>query len=257
MFTWVCSDCGGSVDVAHDTCPHCARPAAAEDEFEEQAGNGGTDDSSAIALVLSGEERDEPPEPTESQPSSAAAPEPIHEIPEPAPLDPLDADAAQAVPATRKPTALYVSPRHLLAFAAVLVLAVVAAVWLAGGGGLPGLRLEDPPEAVESLVEPFAIGVIGAVEVSAIRPYYDDQYQTHVKAFVANHSKQPQSVALGILLRVRQADSQGPPIASFDVVLAEPLPPNGGAEVDVPLAAMGSLQALPPWNELRVDVEPL
>lgn len=106
-----------------------------------------------------------------------------------------------------------------------------------------------------SPVETFAIGVRGPIEVSGIRPYYTDEYQMRVLAFVANHSKQERSVALRVYLRVREASRQAPPLASFDVVVGNPLAPNGGQEVDVDLQAMGSLQSLPPWDELRVDLE--
>ncbi len=147
-----------------------------------------------------------------------------------------------------------IAPRHLLGFVVVLGASVGVAFWLASGDRM---RLEDPPEAEEASVGTFAIGVSGPLEVSAVRPYYDDQFQTHVKAFVSNHSREPQSVALSVLLRVRQADRQSPPLASFRVVIPDPLPPNGGQEVDVPLAALGSLQAMPPWDDLRVDLEPL
>ena len=78
-----------------------------------------------------------------------------------------------------------------------------------------------------------------------------------MRAFVANHSNEPQSVAVQVLLRVRQASAQALPIATFEVIISDPLPPNGGQEIDVRLAAMGSLQSLPPWDEIRVDVEVL
>ena len=150
-------------------------------------------------------------------------------------------------------------PKHLLVFGAAVALAVcVAVVVSAGPGGLfSALRLEDPAETAVSPVETFAIGVRGPIEVSGIRPYYDDDFQTHVRAFVANHSREPQSVAVQVLLRVREASTQALPLATFQVVISDPLPPHGGKEVDVGLAAMGSLQSLPPWDEIRVDIEGL
>ena len=150
---------------------------------------------------------------------------------------------------------LHLQAWHYLVFAGGLAVAVLLAVWLSGG--LSGLRLEDPEESPESPVETFAIGVHGPIEVSAIRPYYDEEYQTHVRAFVANHSKQERSVAVRASLRVREASRQAPPLATFDVIISAPLPPNGGQEVDVQLRALGSLQSLPPWNQMRVDLEVL
>ena len=144
-------------------------------------------------------------------------------------------------------------------FAVALLLALIVAVWAAGDptGLFSGLALEDPEEMAVSPVETFSIGVQGVLEVSGIRPYYDEDFQTHVKAFVANHSNEPQSVALRVLLRVREASRQALPLATFNVIIPEPIGPNGGIEIDVVLHAMGSLQSLPPWEEMRVDVEPL
>ena len=154
---------------------------------------------------------------------------------------------------------LHLEKRHLVIFAVALLLAVLVAVWAAGDptGLFSGLGLENPEEMEVSPVETFSIGVQGAVEVSAIRPYYDEDFQTHVKAFVANHSSEPQSVALQVMLRVREASKQAPPLATFNVVIPDPIGPNGGTEIDVVLNAMGSLQSLPRWDEMRVDVEPL
>ena len=159
----------------------------------------------------------------------------------------------------RRRGAFEFQPKHLLVFGAAVALAVcIAFVVSAGPGGLfSALRLEDPAEMAVSPVETFAIGVRGPIEISGIRPYYDDDFQTHVRAFVANHSREAQSVAVQVLLRVREASLQAPPLATFQVVISDPLPPHGGKEVDVPLAAMGSLQSLPPWDEIRVDIEEL
>lgn len=154
---------------------------------------------------------------------------------------------------------MHLERRHYVMFAGALAAVILCVIWLSGGfaGVFSGLSLEDPEEAAESPVETFAIGVSGEIEVSGIRPYYDDEYRAHVRAFVANHSKEPQSVALKALLRVREASRRGPPLATFDVIVPNPLDPNAGVEVDVELAAMGSLQSLPRWDELRVDLEQL
>lgn len=160
---------------------------------------------------------------------------------------------------SRRRGAFELQTKHLLMFGAAVALAVCVAVVVSAGpdGLFSALRLEDPAEMAVSPVETFAIGVRGPIEVSGIRPYYDDDFQTHVRAFVANHSRDAQSVAVQVLLRVREASSQAPPLATFEVVISDPLPPHGGKEVDVRLAAMGSLQSLPPWDEIRVDIEAL
>ncbi len=236
MFTWVCPRCGGSVDVAKDVCPHCAARASAASSKAS-----GIQQALPVEAAL----------PSEPTPAEAA----------PAESTTADKPASEVVPGSRAKapaapnSAFNLNPRHLLIFAGALLVAILGAVWLAGGGIFSGLRFEDPNEMAESPVETFAIGVRGPIEVSGIRPYYDDEFQTHVRAFVANHSQQPQSVALSVLLRVRQASQQAPPLATFRVIVTDPLPPAGGQEIDVSLAAMGSLQSLPPWDEIRVDLE--
>ena len=167
----------------------------------------------------------------------------------------MAAQSEESETAVAESTAFSLEKRHYLIFTGGLAVAILGAIWLAGG--FSGLRLEDPDEMVESPVEAFAIGVRGPIEVSGIRPYYDEDFQTHVRAFVANHSKDEQSVALRVHLRVREASTRTPPIATFEVVIGSPLPPNGGQEIDVRLQAMGSLQSLPRWDELRVDLEAL
>lgn len=200
-----------------------------------------------------------------AEPIQAAPAEPP-DRPDPPPPAPSPAPAAaeQSQPAakqtvSRRGGSLELQAKHLLIFVGAVAVAICLAVVVSVGPGnlFSSLRLEDPEEMVESPVETFAIGVRGPIEVSGIRPYYDDDFQTHVRAFVANHSKDPQSVAIQVLLRVRQAGEQAPPLATFQVVISDPLPPNGGQEVDVSLAAMGSLQSLPPWDEIRVDIEGL
>ena len=245
MFTWVCPKCGGNVDVAEDTCPHCAaRDGAAAESIPQPS--------------------PEPPA-VDPQPVPTAPvrpPVPPEPLPVPAPAAGLAAEQAEPVAgqtAKKLRLGLELRPKQWLIFGGALLVAIGIAVGLSTGlGGLfSALRLEDPEETVESPVETFAIGVRGPIEVSGIRPYYDEDFQTHVRAFVANHSKEPRSVAIQVLLRVRQASVQAPPLATFEVVISDPLPPNGGQEVDVALAAMGSLQSLPPWDEIRVDIETL
>ena len=247
MFTWVCSKCGASVDVAELTCPHCSVRDAAPEPVAKPSPVLQADETQAVEVsqVL--------PDP-ELAPVPA---EPVAAEPVQAPPESIQAPAARTE--SRARGALEFQTKHWLVFGAAVVFAIGVAVAVSVGpdGLFSALRLEDPAEMAVSPVETFAIGVRGPIEVSGIRPYYDDDFQTHVRAFVANHSKEEQSVAIQVLLRVRQASSQAPPLATFEVVISDPLPPNGGREVDVGLAAMGSLQSLPPWDEIRVDIEGL
>lgn len=146
-----------------------------------------------------------------------------------------------------------VRPIHLLLFVGVMVLAIGGAVWVSQPDLL---KLESVEDADEGMVETFGRGVQGPFEVAGIRTYYTDDYQTKVKAFVVNHSEDAASAAFRVHLRIQQATESAPPLASFDIILPEPLAGNGSAEVDTELDAMGSLQSLPPWREIRVDIEP-
>ena len=236
MFTWICSQCGNAVDVAEDVCPHCASRST-ETTAEPS--------SSRVPEIA----------PTQPDPSTESRAEPKPSLRTKAVSERSSTRVPEAARSEVSTGGFHLRAWHYLVFVGGLAVAMLFAVWLSGG--LSGLRFEDPEESPESPVETFAIGVRGPIEVSAIRPYYDDDYQTHVRAFVANHSKREQSVALRASLRVREASRQAPPLATFDVVISAPLPPDGGQEVDVQLRAMGSLQSLPPWNEMRVDLEVL
>lgn len=234
MFNYICPDCGATVDVADDECPRCtARAAPDADETADLTAISG---AVAVASV-----RDDPDVPAVSE----------GDEPEEGPREHTTA----TTDAPRRGLSLELRGWHYLAFAGLVVAAIVVAVILSGGMSV--LRLEDPEEEALSPVETFAIGVRGSIEVSGIRPYYDDQYQAHVRAFVANHAKTEQSVALLVLLRVKAASEQAPPIATFEVVISDPLLPNEGKEVDVSLRAMGSLASFPRWDEVRVDLEGL
>ena len=218
MFNWICPSCGKVVESSTEHCPHCGA-----------------------------QEGEDPPETTSDQDETI-----VDSV-----VAPVDETAPQ--PASSRPArnAMHLERRHFVMFAGALAAVILCVIWLSGGfaGVFSGLSLEDPAEVTESPVETFAIGVSGEIEVSGIRPYYDDEYRTHVRAFVANHSKEPQSVALKALLRVREASRRAPPLATFDVIVPNPLEPNAGVEIDVVLEAMGSLQSLPRWDQLRVDLE--
>ncbi len=220
------------MDLEDEVCPHCGAP-----------------------------QRGDPDETAELSAPAGIADLPEPSVPQPVPAEPERSSTVESPPRavaerpSRRPGSLQVRPWHYGLFAGVLGVAILGAIALSGGFG--GLRFEDPPDGDLSRVEAFGIGVLGPVEVSGIRPYYDDDYQAHVRAFVANHSNEEASVAFLALMRVREASEQAPPLATFEVVISNPLPPKGGTEIDVPLRAMGTLQSLPPWNEIRVDLEVL
>lgn len=234
MFNYFCPKCGAKVDVGADECPNCA--AKSELDADETADLTELSRTAGLDAFSSDREVGTLEQPTERNP------------------DP-DQSAKDGQNGLRGGPYLGLRLKHYLAFLGLLTVAIVGAFMFSGG--FPALRLENPDEATESPVETFAIGVRGPIEVSGIRPYYDDEYQTHVKAFVANHSREAQSVALLVHLRVREASPRAPPLASFEVVISDPVPPNGGQEVDVELKAFGSLQSLPTWDQVRVDLDVL
>lgn len=172
-----------------------------------------------------------------------------------APDSPDALDAPEAAPQSRarqRMESLEIRPLHLALCAALLLLTVLGAVWLSRPDLL---RLETVGESEEERVQTFSRGVQGPFEVAGIRPYYTDDYQTKVKAFVVNHSDREQSVALRVLLRHQQATDSAPPLAGFDLILPQPLGAREAFEIDMVLDAMGSLQSLPPWQEIRVDID--
>ena len=234
MLTYICPDCDATVSAADGECPKCA------------ANRGVHDDETAAldAPAVTNAWRD----PGRARTAPAEVLPPASSKSDPAP-------ARTPKSPTRRRGGLEVRPWYYGVLAAGLAVAIVAAVALSGG--FRGLRFEDPAAEELSRVGAFEIGVHGPIEVSGIRPYYDDEYQAHVRAFVANHSSEEQSVALAALMRVREAGESSLPLATFEVVISNPLPAKEGVEVDVPLRAMGTLQSLPPWNEIRVDLEVL
>ena len=234
MFTWICPQCGSAVDVAEERCPRCSGALDAGSADETVADLPRPAPKRAARAV--------------AERSSLPSPPAVSEGPAPSRSE-RPAGSSESVAAN----GLQFGRKHYLILAGAVAAAVLGAVWLAGG--LSGLRFQDPDEMLESPVETFAIGVRDDIEVSAVRPYYDEEFQAHVKAFVANHSKKERAVAMRVFLRVREASPQGSPIATFDVITETPLVPNEGREVDVPLNAMGTLQSFPRWDEMRVDLE--
>ena len=184
--------------------------------------------------------------------ASAEGAESAPVLPPPAAASKREEAAPQQSRPARQKSSLEVRPLHLLLFAAVLMLTVGGAVWLSRPDLL---RLEAVAEPEEESVRTFGRGLQGPLEVAGIRAYYTDDYQTKVKAFVVNHSDEARSVALRVSLRHRQATDNAPPLGGFDLVLPQPLAGHGAFEIDTDLDALGSLQSLPPWQEMRVDID--
>lgn len=217
MFTWECPTCGKELDIAETQCPNCSG--------EAEASKGSAKQPEASAAPVS--ERLPPPR--------------------------------KAAAAKRQPAAHHwgIQPKHLGVFAVAMVVAVALAVYLArpdafGGGSV---ELEEVPAGSE---EGALLGAahVGDLEVAGIRTWYDSDYKPKVRAVVINHGEQAKgNVNLQVQLRPRQADRKVSPLASFDIQLKKELGPRESRDVEADLAALGTLQSLPRWDELRVDVE--
>lgn len=219
MFTWECPKCGRELDIAESECPHCSQKGKAA--------------STAVA--------------TEPKPAAKA---PARGLPQP---------AARRTPEPweqPRPSASWgVQGKHIAIFGLLALVAVAAAVFLAN----PDLfrsqpQLEDVPLGEGSGESGSAY--LGSIEVAGIRTWYDPDYKAKVTAAVINHSDSAQgSVNLRVALRTREASLTDTPLASFEIQLDEALGPREARDIEADLTAMGTLASMPPWYEMRVDLE--
>jgi hypothetical protein len=97
---------------------------------------------------------------------------------------------------------------------------------------------------------------LGDIEVAGVRTWYDADYNPKVRAVVINHSDDPQSnVSFHVELRTREAAAGDTPLASFDIRLDQELGPREIRDVEADLTALGTLVSLPPWRQMRVDLQ--
>lgn len=94
------------------------------------------------------------------------------------------------------------------------------------------------------------------IEVSGIRLSYDAQNRPQVRAVVTNHSEEqlPRGASFRVALRPIQAPGS-PPLAYFTAKLDATIQPGDSREIRAPLDALATLAAMPPWHQLRVDLE--
>jgi hypothetical protein len=135
------------------------------------------------------------------------------------------------------------------------VVAIAAAIYFAR----PDLFRSAPPFEDPPLAEgtgESGSAYLGDIEVAGVRTWYDDDYNPKVNAVVINHSDSPQSnVNLLVELRTRAASMSDTPLGSFEIQLDEPLGAREARDVQFDLKAMGTLASLPPWHEMRVDLQ--
>jgi hypothetical protein len=92
------------------------------------------------------------------------------------------------------------------------------------------------------------------IEVSGIRLFYDAQNRPQVRAVVINHGDEPLNKGASIRVALR-ATPGAPPLAYFTVKLDATIQPGDSREVRAGLDALATLAAIPPWQQLRVDIE--
>ncbi len=153
-----------------------------------------------------------------------------------------------------KPAAFSLKPTHLALFAVALIASVALAFYLSRPRGLV---LEDIPE--DAIAEPTVAGgsgLAGPIEVTGLRFRYDDEFTPLVQAVVINHSnRELYGVTLAVKLNTVAAPAGASPLATFEVALEEPLSEQGSAEIEATMLMAGAIAALPPPDQLRVEVE--
>ena len=223
MFTWVCQRCGKEVDVAEVECPHCAVEM----------------NRSALGSAQGADRRpiEEDVYPAEKLPPAQRAMRP----PTPAPLPPPQ-------------HALAIRPLHLFLFALVLAVSLAGAIYLARpdlmtveGVSLPRLPRREAPPLQQ-----------GPIEIAGIRTWRDEQAKLRVRALLINHTAGPYPEQnFRISLRNPESEDEAPPGATFEIALEEPIGARASREVEAELIAPEGLTALPEWNRMRVEVEPI
>ena len=149
-----------------------------------------------------------------------------------------------------------------LRLALVAGLAVVGLIWLVlyqsrrpasppRAASKPMLTLQPVPEAAAAIPAPPH-----QVEVAGVRLSYDAQDKPQVRAVVINHGEEElRNATLAVSLRNASARPDSPPLARFTTRIAGALKPGDSKEIKAPLEAFATLAAMPPWRQLRADVE--
>ena len=217
MFTWECPTCKRELDIAESECPHCSQKGKAA--------------STAVAT-------ERPPAPKVRAPESLPAP----------------SRAAAHRPAP--PAGSWgLQGKHIAIFALLAVVAIAAAVFFAR----PDLFRSATPFQEVPLGEgagEAGSAYLGDIEVAGVRTWYDAEYKPKVNAVVINHSESPQAaVNLLVEMRTREGSTADTPLASFEIQLDDALGPREARDVEFDLQAMGTLASLPPWHQMRVDLQ--
>ena len=151
--------------------------------------------------------------------------------------------------------AFTIQPTHLALFFVILIAAVLGAVYLSR----PDIfKVDDVPLLADSTA-PAELGRAfeGSIEIAGIRYFYDDEIKPKVRAVVINHGEADKSaVELQVELRTLEAAEDAMPLATFEIDLEGPLAGRASTEIETDLTTAATIQAMPSWEQLRVDVKP-
>jgi len=216
MFTTECPRCGREIDVGETECPYC---------------NAGTAAPAA--------DRPAPP-PVAPRPQQPRQP----------------AQRARRTP--RKPAAWSIPPLYLAILAGFLLGMVGVIVYFTNPDlfvGAKKLKLENIAESNENSGGGSAR--VGDLEIAGVRCWWDQESEKlKVRALVVNHGELPAGqIDLKVHLKSRRSRVSASPLASFDLHLDEELGPLQSRDIEADLASLAHPSALPPWNEIRIELD--
>ncbi len=215
MFTTECPKCGREIDVGETDCPYCGSGAKAQ---------------------------------TVDRPAPAPA---AQRVPRSRPV--------QRLRRTRRKSAAWSIPPLYLAILAGLFVGTIGAIVYFTSPGLFGggqkLKLENVGDASED--SGVGSASVGDLEVAGVRTWWDQESEKlKVRAVVVNHGDMPTNqVDLKVHLKSRNSRASASPLASFDLRLDEELGPLQSRDIEADLASLAHPSALPPWNEIRIELE--
>jgi hypothetical protein len=147
-------------------------------------------------------------------------------------------------------------PTHVAIFVVALIVAIGGAFYASQPARLV---LEDiPDDAIAEIEETGGSGIAGPVEVTGLRFRYDEEYRPLARALIINHSNlELYGVELNVSLNTADAPPDASPLATFEVILDEPLGAQQSVEMETEMLVAATIQALPSTDRLRVEVERL
>jgi hypothetical protein len=157
----------------------------------------------------------------------------------------------------RQPSSSWgIQGKHVAIFLVIALVATGIAVYLAR----PDLFrraaiLENVPDSVGS--GDSGAAYVGDIEIAGVRTFYTPDYKPKASAVVVNHGESAQWVNFRVTLRTREAAMSDAPLATFDIRLDKQIDPGKIVEYTADVTAMGALASLPPWHQMRVDLQPL